>query len=325
MPVKAISALRHTPQLMLNQPILPPLRLDSADIVRFSSTAPPLRRTLPIQVEIQSMQLSTQSTDERAIVVDRVTLKQGDVTAKLSLYHSGPDVRLMDPSQPTMLYIPGIDVGKDENPFAQADKGMHMNHVTLDRQYVDAHQQIHIPSAQGLMDQARLALTWLNSTMKAPVSLAGFSLGGHIAARLASEQPQHVRSVHMMSPTFMSSGSHWAFMTVINPLLLKGMTLYNRVRTALGKPLIPSMSRHTLREISALAAPRDHVGIFEGIRAPIHLSIGSKEPFSASYFQSLLKHSPAVAKQFDIIPGEGHSISKPERLDSTLRFHQLYA
>lgn len=67
------------------------------------------------------------------------------------------------------------------------------------------------------------------------------------------------------------------------------------------------------------------MGIFEGIRAPIHLSIGSKEPFSASYFQSLLKHSPAVAKQFDIIPGEGHSISKPERLDSTLRFHQLYA
>lgn len=281
--------------------------------------------TQPIMAEMGTMEVATNSTDERALVVNRVTLKQGPVTAQLSLYHSAPDTILMDKLQPTMLYIPGIDGAKDENPFAEQDKGRHINHVTLDRRYVDDQKQIHIASAQGLMDEARLALTWLNQTMKQPVSVAGFSLGGHIAARLASESPSQVRSVHLMSPTFMPGGSHWAFQHVINPLLLRGLSAGNWVRARLGKPLWPSMSAHSLREIRELATPKDHVRIFEGIQAPVHISIGRKEPFSAPYFKTLLNHSPAVGKQLDVIPGEGHAITKPERLDKTLLFHQRYA
>ena len=271
------------------------------------------------------MEVAASSTDKLGIMVTHVTLTQGPVKARLSLFHSAPDVRLMDPAQPTMLYIPGIDVGKDENPFASFEKGEHINHVTLDRQYVDANKQIHIPSAQQLMDESRLALTWLNNTMGKPISVAGFSLGGRIAARLASEQPKQVCSVHMMSPTFMASGSFWAFMNVINPILLGGMNLMNRIRAYRGKPLKPSMSMHTLREITAMSDPKDNIPIFEGIHVPVHISLGAKEPFSVPYFKTLLKHSPALAKQLDVIPGEGHGITKPDRLDKTIRFHQLYA
>lgn len=223
--------------------------------------------------------------------------------------------------KPPILFLPGLESTRHgADPFFKAASDpLEQAVYVLDRHYVDASGKVDITEKDWLVQEAVAALDWVSTTHKTPVHLVGFSLGGHLAARVAGQHPDQVKSVHLLSPTFISGRAHWFWMGVVNTVALTGTKAYNALlegtSALLGRqtPLLtkgPEMTYRSLKALGQLTHPCQHPAVFKAVSRPIQILVGQKELLSPDYLRQLLKQAGTTQSEIRVIPKVGHTVTE---------------
>ena len=232
------------------------------------------------------------------------TASQSKIRLAFSANTVNADLKNLKSFKPVILYLNGLKTSHTsaQTPFENSDIVKKAHVYTFSEPYIKQ-TKVDITDFNHLVEQASSAVKALSDKHNQSVQIAGFSLGGLIAAYLGAKKPDRISQLLLINPSVTTSRQAPLTVGIGATSYALASQLQGFKKASSEKPMLPVTLRTWLELGKAMSKSTD---IIKAIKLPTFFLLGAKnQPLSPTIWQKTVDQMPGTNPIF-WVKNQGH-------------------